>query len=262
MKPRLALLYALPADRLGPAVAHCAAHPWPTGWDDGTYRLAAEHAFHGDGLLIRFLDFEPLGTAPTGTPDADSLYAALEYAAGLPGVAEADLPLARAAGVCPAPDPAQDPAPPGPEQLRAAHRKMAVMPFAGRITEDRLLPGPDVPRRLAALRYPARPGRGEAIQDALTGGRDLPVNGRPASAGTSIALASTSLFRRDDTVVRLIEVAGDISAGMAHLRRTASKGPGAQRLAGLLLPGYDLRTEDGFDRFLATGTLTPVTGHA
>lgn len=78
------------------------------------------------------------------------------------------------------------------------------------------------------------------------------------SGATSTTLASTSLFRRGDLVVRLVEVAGDISSGMEHLRRTASRGPGAQRLAGLLRPGFDLRTESGFDRFLSAGRLRPI----
>lgn len=260
-KPRVALHYPLPPGRLPEAVAHCAACPWPTGWDDGVHRLASARVFSGDGLLVRFLELEPLKAPEDGAAEAQPavLLGLLAAALDVPGVVAAELPLVRSAGLVPG-VPGRG-GPHGRDEralLRAAHARMAVTAFAGRVTRPALLPGDEVRRRFAAVRYPARPGQGAAIAQALTGGRDLPVNGRPAGGGGPLALASTSLFRWGDTVVRLIEVAGEVSQGMEHLRRTASRGPGAQRLAGLLLPGYDLRTAEGFDRFLATGTLRPV----
>lgn len=141
------------------------------------------------------------------------------------------------------------------EDVLALHEYAAAPAFAARVTPPESLP-PGFRGRTArgALLYPVRPGHGAAVQQVLSGGRELPVK-----ADRTTALASTTVFRRDDEVIRLVEVAGDLDVGYAHVRATASRSPSTAQLVALLQAGFDLRTPEGFDAFLRECSLPVIT---
>lgn len=230
---RHALAYPLAAGADQSAVAVAREWTWPMkGWESGS-RLLACTVFHQPGLLIRFLDVE------------GELDPCLRALARDESVRRCEARLARWLADPPAGDP----------DIEELHRRLALPWIAGRFTDPALLPaGHQVRTSRAALLYPVRPGQGQAVREALTGGRGLQVR-----ATESTALASTAVFGSGDLVVRLVEVAGDLAAGFAHLRTTASRSPVAGRLAALLQPGNDLRSEEGFARFLATAAMAMVS---
>jgi hypothetical protein len=121
-----------------------------------------------------------------------------------------------------------------------------------RITAPELLAGAG-PRARVALRYPVRPGGGEALAEVLAGGRPLPV-GSPRQT----VLASTTVFRQGDFVVRVAEFVGGLEAAAEHLGRTVIGAPTTPALNALLEPGWDLGTEAGFARFFDEQRLTLV----
>lgn len=251
---RHALAYRLRPGTEQEAAATAAANPWPVGWaGPAQTRLAACTVFQRPRLLLRILDIGSgdLGSRDTGSRDTDGgdTEACLSGLAGNPDVLAAEARLATMLTA------ARDVA--NATDVRALHEQLAAACFAGRVTAPELLPpGFDGATTRAALVYPVRRGRGPALQRLLTGGRNLPVR-----ADSRTSLASTSLFRRGDLVVRLVEVAGDIATGFAHLRATVSRSPSAGPLAELLDDGYDLRTEAGFTRFLSTSAMTLVSDH-
>jgi hypothetical protein len=265
---RHALAYRLRPGVDQEAADTAAAHPWPVGWTGPTQtRLAACTVFQRPGLLLRVLDIDgedidgedidgegtDRGNLDRGNLDGRVLdggvHACLSGLAGSPDVLAAEARLATMLtaerGVTDATD------------VRALHDQLAATCFAGRVTApERLPPGSDGTTARAVLVYPVRRGKGPALHQLLTGGRDLPVR-----ADGRTALASTSLFRQGDLVARLVEAAGDIAVGFAHLRATVSRSPSAGRLTELLDDGYDLRTEAGFTRFLSASAMTLVTDH-
>jgi hypothetical protein len=232
---RHALAYPLAPGRDDEAAKAVLADPWPVGWSDGDTKLTACTVFHRGGLLLRILDIDgDINACLSGLARSSQVVSAESALATL---------LAAPEEVTSAPD------------IERLHARSAAPRFAGRFTDPALLPpGFGGITTRAALAYPVRPGYGAALEKVLSGGRNLPVR-----ADATTALASTAVFRQYDLVVRLVEVAGDITAGFAHLRATASKAPTAGRLAELLQSGYDLRTADGFDNFLATCALTLVS---
>lgn len=121
-----------------------------------------------------------------------------------------------------------------------------------RVTDPELL-APGGERTRVALRYPVRQGRGADIAEVLAGGRPM------LGAAATTPLASTSVFRQDDFVVRVADFVGGLDAAAGHLGRTVVGAPGTSALTELLEPGWDLTTEAGFGRFFAEQRLTLVT---
>lgn len=121
-----------------------------------------------------------------------------------------------------------------------------------RVTSPELLPA-EGPRIRIALRYPVRPGHGADVADVLKLGRPL-----LGTARTTV-LASTTVFRRGDLVVRVADFVGDLEQAAAHLGRTVIGAATTPALSALLEPGWDLTTEAGFQRFFAEQRLDLVT---
>jgi hypothetical protein len=121
-----------------------------------------------------------------------------------------------------------------------------------RVTDPELL-APGGERIRIALRYPVRPSRGGEIAEILAGGRPLLGDGR------TTPLASTSLFRHQDFVVRVADFVGGLDAAAEHLGRTVVGAPTTAKLTALLEPGWDLTTTAGFERFFAEQRLALVT---
>lgn len=121
-----------------------------------------------------------------------------------------------------------------------------------RVTEPELL-APGGERTRIALCYPVRPGRGDDVAEVLAGGRSL------LGAAATTPLASTSVFRHGDFVVRVADFVGGLDAAAEHLGRTVVGAPSTANLTDLLEPGWDLTTAAGFRRFFAEQRLALVT---
>lgn len=121
-----------------------------------------------------------------------------------------------------------------------------------RVTEPRLLPASGDRIRIA-LRYPVRPGRAAEAAEVIKGARSL------LGAETTTVLASTTVFRHGDLLVRVADFVGDLDQAAEHLGRTVIGRPATSALTPLLEPGWDLTTEDGFGRFFAEQRLALVT---
>jgi len=134
-------------------------------------------------------------------------------------------------------------------------RRAAMERAIHRVTRPELLP--DEPQRSrrtrVALRYPVRAGQGAAVALLLSGAKELPVR------AVRTAMASTTVFRKDDFVVRLAELAGDPDEGLAHLSRAVSRAPTTPELNALMEPGCVLTDEAGCREFLASGRLVLLT---
>lgn len=116
-----------------------------------------------------------------------------------------------------------------------------------RVTPAELLP--DVPAdqrgQRCGLLYPVRAGNGEAAAALLADGRPLAVQ---ADAHTT--LASTTVFRRGDVLVRMFEVDGSVTDALDHLARAAASAATAAELSDLLETSADLTTETGWRTLL------------
>jgi SchA/CurD like domain len=104
-----------------------------------------------------------------------------------------------------------------------------------------------------ALLYPLRPGTGDAADGVFQAGGDP-----PPQAG-STRLHSTTVFRHDDTVVRVFEFSGDLDEAIAHLARAAALRTTGQGLAEFLDAGIDLTSQDGLRTFLHEQLMSVVT---
>jgi hypothetical protein len=140
-----------------------------------------------------------------------------------------------------------------PRAVRAFFASAMMTRVVHRVTEPRLLPAAGGPRIRIALRYPVLPGRGGDVAEVLRGGRSL------LGSEQTTVLASTTVFRHGDLVVRVADFVGDLEQAAAHLGRTVIGRPTTAELTRLLEPGWDLTTEAGFQRFFADQRLTPVT---
>ena len=131
------------------------------------------------------------------------------------------------------------------EGIRAfLHR--ALLPVAhDRHTPGHLLPadGPGRPDDRVALLYPALPGSGGELAGLLAATRVLD----PDSPTT---LARTTVFRRGDTVLRLVEVHGDTGEALDRIAAAAVRSGGAGKLAALVAADENLHDTDGFRAFL------------
>jgi SchA/CurD like domain len=139
-----------------------------------------------------------------------------------------------------------------PAAARAFFMRAMMTRVIHRVTAPHLLAQPRDGRQRIALRYPVRPGNGEKLTSVVTAGR-------PLVAGDQTVLASTTVFRHGDLVVRFAEFVGELEEAGAHLGRTVVGAPTTPQLNELLEPGWDLGTTNGFRRFFHEQQLTLVT---
>ena len=112
-------------------------------------------------------------------------------------------------------------------------------------------PGPGTPRY--ALLYPFRPGAGGEALDLFRMGGDPP----PQAGATR--LLSTTVFRKDDLVVRVFEIDGALDEAIEHLVRASALFDVCSRLQPLLAETVDLTNEDGLRRFFQDQMMTVLT---
>ncbi|WP_083852942.1 SchA/CurD-like domain-containing protein [Saccharomonospora glauca] len=109
-------------------------------------------------------------------------------------------------------------------------------------------------RTRVALRYPVRPGRGDAVAQMFSWGQSLPLG-----AALRTGLIGTTVFRHGDLVIRVLDVEGDPDEAIDRLGPAVVGGPTAKAMTELLEPGWNLTTAAGRARFLSEQRLTLVT---
>ncbi|MFJ4796587.1 SchA/CurD-like domain-containing protein [Kitasatospora purpeofusca] len=125
--------------------------------------------------------------------------------------------------------------------LPAENQAVAGSPAAGR------------PHRHAVL-YPVKPGNGQAVTDLLAEYDEL------ATVDPTGPVATSTVFHRDDVVVRLVDLRVPPEADPAAALGIAGEREAA--VLGRLLdlgPEVDLRTDAGLRAFLAARAMNPVT---
>lgn len=134
-----------------------------------------------------------------------------------------------------------------PGAAAAFFQRAMMRQIVHRITDPDLLASSagSVTRRMALV-YPLRPGTGDAAAKLLSGDRPAAVR-----AGERTAVASTTVFQQGDLLVRAVEYVGEAEDARASLAEVIAGTAAAARLTELFEPGWDLRTERGFQRFFA-----------
>ncbi|MBI0299023.1 antibiotic biosynthesis monooxygenase [Streptomyces sp. PRKS01-29] len=137
----------------------------------------------------------------------------------------------------------------------------ASLPVVHHMTAGGTRPAQGVHRH--ALLYPVKTGCGPAVASLLARQDELAVNKEMTAEQTAKTLLSSTIFQRDDIVVRLVDLAVPLdrnpamAAGVSGRRAAAVLG----RLLDLGADGavIDLSVDDGQRRFLADCDMTPVT---
>ncbi|MEU2684681.1 SchA/CurD-like domain-containing protein [Streptomyces hygroscopicus] len=137
----------------------------------------------------------------------------------------------------------------------------ASLPVVHHMTAAGPRPTADVHRH--ALLYPVKTGCGPAVASLLARQDELAVNKEMAARQTARTLLSSTIFQRDDIVVRLVDLSVPLdrspalAAGISGRRAAAVLG----RLLDLGADGavIDLSVDDGLRRFLADCDMTPIT---
>jgi SchA/CurD like domain len=114
-------------------------------------------------------------------------------------------------------------------------------------------PGDETAITRHALLYPLRRGTGGAADHVFQAGGDPP----PQAGGTR--LHSTTVFRHEDTIVRLFEITGDLDEAIEHLVRATALQSAGQGLAEFLDAGVDLTSQDGLRTFVHEQLMSVVT---
>ena len=212
-------------------------YPRPATAVDGSTRLLATSVFRWENHIVRVMDIE------------GDIRVAARHLAAEPAIQQTERALNPYLAE---PRDLDDPAAAG-----RFFRTAAMVRVIHRVTHPDLLPDePERSRRTrVALRYPVRPGQGEAVAGLLSAAKELPVR----ATRTRTAMASTTVFRRGDFVIRLAELAGDPEEGLAHLSRVISRAPSTPELNALMEPGCVLTDEEGCRAFLASARLILLT---
>ncbi|MGA6152925.1 SchA/CurD-like domain-containing protein [Stenotrophomonas sp. NPDC087984] len=137
----------------------------------------------------------------------------------------------------------------------------ASLPVVHHMTTGGSRPAQGVHRH--ALLYPVKAGCGPAVASLLARQDELAVNKEMAAEQSAKTLLSSTIFQRDDIVVRLVDLSAPLdrhpamAAGVSGRRAAAVLG----RLLDLGADGavIDLSVDDGLRRFLADCDMTPIT---
>lgn len=108
-----------------------------------------------------------------------------------------------------------------------------------------------------ALRYPVKPGSADELAAAIAAGGDpQPPPGVPTK------LRATSVFRRGEDIVRVMDIDGTLDEAIEVLAGSPAIQAMGRQLRGLLTKEYDLATPAGVRRFFSDNLMTTVTERA
>lgn len=136
-----------------------------------------------------------------------------------------------------------------PDGARQFFRRAMMERLTHRVAENLSRSG--TPRY--ALLYPFLPGAGGQAGDLFQMGGDPP----PQAGATR--LLSTTVFRKEDLIVRVFEIDGDVAEAVEHLVRAAALFDLGRRLQPLLAGTVDLTNEEGLRRFFEDQMMTVLT---
>ncbi|SFC70626.1 SchA/CurD-like domain-containing protein [Streptomyces aidingensis] len=105
-----------------------------------------------------------------------------------------------------------------------------------------------------AITFRVKPGTEEAVRELLT---DYAPPQWRAPDGTR--LLSTSVFMKDDIVVRVVEIDGDLRSAMAHLARQPSVQELERKLDPYLAEPRDMSSPEGARAFFQRSMMRHVT---
>ena len=130
--------------------------------------------------------------------------------------------------------------------------------FAQRLMErvthrENEVPGDWPTRTRHALKYPIQPGKEEIATRVMRMAADPPLR----MGGTT--LLSTSVFRKEHTIVRIFEIDGTVPELVAGLSESVEVADVGQAMANLFAGPYEFTTRDGLDRFFTDNLMTTLT---
>jgi hypothetical protein len=112
-----------------------------------------------------------------------------------------------------------------------------------------------LPVHRRALLYPVRPGKGEELRRLLAAGIAPGTSQKLASA-----LISSTVFARQDLVVRFWEATADPAEELDNIARVVPRSGLGAKLNRLLHVEQDLTTDAGFRTFFTGCAMSPVPG--
>ncbi|MEU3096132.1 SchA/CurD-like domain-containing protein [Streptomyces sp. NPDC006967] len=230
---RHALTFTVKPGSESKVAEHLAAYKSPKAQVDDTTRLRRTSLFMHGNRVVRAVEVE------------GDLLAALRHVARQPEVRAVE------EAINPYLEQARDLT--DPESARLFFTR-AALPAVHHVTAGR--PEPDGLRR-HALYYPAVEGRGMDLA------RFLAHQDEAAADDPDGAVFASTVFQRDDIVVRLVDVTGDLD--LDPLAALGIKGPGRAAELRRLLDGAaigvegDLESERNLNRLLAHADMLPVT---
>ncbi|HEX4221177.1 MAG TPA: SchA/CurD-like domain-containing protein [Pseudonocardiaceae bacterium] len=114
---------------------------------------------------------------------------------------------------------------------------------------------------IAAITYDIKPGFQAEITEIFANFRRVGGAGVPSSSGSesSTRILGTSLFIRDDVMVRFIEYEGDLDAVARHMAHQPGVQEIERKLAPYLRKPRDTSTVEGFLKTFNSALLTPIS---
>ena len=98
---------------------------------------------------------------------------------------------------------------------------------------------------------------GAEAEEIIKGGGDP-----PPQAATTTRLLSTTVFRKDNIVIRMFEIDGDINEAIEHMVKAAELTDAGKGLAPYLQEGHDLTNTEGLRAFFRNQMMELVTHRA
>ena len=106
-----------------------------------------------------------------------------------------------------------------------------------------------------ALIYPFKPGKAEEAEPVYREGGRPPLG----AGGGGTRMRSTTVFRKDNLVVRAFDIYGDLEEAIEHMARLTEIADVGTKLKGMLEDRIDLTTSEGVRQFFRDQMMDIVT---